>query len=177
MSPTPHGCASSRRRAAARELRAAQADPRAEEPDPVPQGADPGTPARGQPAAQGDGGHRDQARLRRHDILGMSGRAMLDALVAGTTDPEVLAELAKGRLRAKIPALSEALEGRFDHLARALDRRDPRPHRLPRRAIASSHRRSRSRSPLSSKAVELLCTIPGVQRRTAEVIIAETGGT
>src|SRR3954453_14798696 len=48
------------------------------------------------------------------DILGASGRAMLDALVAGTTDPEVLAELAKGRLRAKIPALREALEGRFD---------------------------------------------------------------
>ena len=48
------------------------------------------------------------------DILGMSGRAMLDALVAGTTDPEVLAELAKGRLRAKLPALREALEGRFE---------------------------------------------------------------
>jgi transposase len=50
------------------------------------------------------------------DILGVSGRLMLDALVAGTTDPEVLADLAKGRLRAKLPALREALEGRFDHL-------------------------------------------------------------
>jgi len=50
------------------------------------------------------------------DILGKSGRAMLDALVAGTTDPGVLADLAKGRLRAKIPALRESLEGRFDHL-------------------------------------------------------------
>jgi len=48
------------------------------------------------------------------DILGVSGRAMLDALCQGTTDPEVLAELAKGRLRAKLPALREALEGRFD---------------------------------------------------------------
>ena len=48
------------------------------------------------------------------DILGMSGRAMLDALVAGTTDPHVLADLARGRLRAKIPALREALEGRFE---------------------------------------------------------------
>ena len=48
------------------------------------------------------------------DILGKSGRAMLDALCEGTTDPEILAELAKGRLRAKIPALREALEGRFD---------------------------------------------------------------
>ena len=52
------------------------------------------------------------------NILGLSGRAMLDALVAGTTDPAVLAELAKGRLRAKLPALREALEGRFqDHHA------------------------------------------------------------
>src|SRR5919106_797258 len=52
------------------------------------------------------------------DILGKSGRDMLDALVAGTTDANVLAELAKGRLRAKIPALKEALEGHFsDHHA------------------------------------------------------------
>jgi transposase len=50
------------------------------------------------------------------DILGKSGRAMLDALCEGTTDPEVLANLAKGRLRAKIPALKEALEGRFEPL-------------------------------------------------------------
>jgi len=48
------------------------------------------------------------------DILGASGRAMLDALVAGTTDPDVLADLAKGKLRAKLPALKEALEGRFE---------------------------------------------------------------
>ena len=48
------------------------------------------------------------------DLLGKSGRAMLDALVAGTTDPQVLADLALGRLRAKLPALREALKGRFD---------------------------------------------------------------
>src|ERR671911_1119384 len=48
------------------------------------------------------------------DILGVSGRAMLDALIAGTTDPHVLAELAKGKLRTKIPALREALQGRFE---------------------------------------------------------------
>src|SRR5437762_4885153 len=50
------------------------------------------------------------------DILGASGRATLDALVSGTTDPLVLADLANGRLRAKIGALQEALEGRFDAL-------------------------------------------------------------
>jgi transposase len=45
------------------------------------------------------------------DVLGVSSRAMLEALVAGTHDPEVLAALARGRLRAKLPALREALAG------------------------------------------------------------------
>ncbi len=47
------------------------------------------------------------------DVLGVSGRAMLAALVAGERDPDVLAELAKGRLRRKLPALRQALRGRF----------------------------------------------------------------
>src|SRR5207249_1702467 len=48
-----------------------------------------------------------------HHVLGVSGRAMLDALVAGTTDPDVLADLARGQLRKKLPALRQALTGRF----------------------------------------------------------------
>jgi transposase len=48
------------------------------------------------------------------DLLGKSGRAMLDALVSGTTDPNLLAELARGQLQKKPPALRQALEGRFD---------------------------------------------------------------
>lgn len=47
------------------------------------------------------------------DPLGVSGRAMLHALVAGSRDPDVLAELAKGTLRKKIPLLRQALAGRF----------------------------------------------------------------
>src|SRR5690606_4025522 len=47
------------------------------------------------------------------DVLGVSGRLMLQALVAGERDPEVLAELAKGTLRKKIPELRRALRGRF----------------------------------------------------------------
>jgi len=47
------------------------------------------------------------------DILGTSGRAMLEALVQGTRDPAVLAELARGRMRAKLPALRQALVGHF----------------------------------------------------------------
>jgi len=109
------------------------------------------------------------------DILGKSGRAMLDALVAGTTYPEVLAELAKGRLRAKLPALREALEGRFDQLHAVwigailahLDFLDEQ--------IASLSQTIGEQIAPFEKAVELLCTIPGVQRRTAEVIVAEIG--
>jgi transposase len=109
------------------------------------------------------------------DVLGASGRAMLDALCSGTTDPEVLAELAKGRLRQKIPALREALEGRFDSqhalivgaILAHLDFLDEQIDRLSD-AIEEQIR------PFEP-AVELLCTIPGVQRRTAEVIVAETG--
>jgi transposase len=109
------------------------------------------------------------------DILGVSGRLMLDALVAGTTDPEVLADLARGRLRAKLPALREALEGRFDRLHAVwvgailahLDFLDEQ--------IASLTETIGGQIAPFEKAVELLCTIPGVQRRTAEVIIAEIG--
>jgi transposase len=109
------------------------------------------------------------------DILGKSGRAMLDALVGGTTDPEVLAELACGRLRAKLPALREALEGRFDALHAVLvgailahlDFLDEQIDQLSE-AIAEQLR------PFAA-AVELLRSIPGVERRSAEVIIAEIG--
>jgi len=47
------------------------------------------------------------------DIMGMSGRAMVHALAGGTTDPAVIADLARGRLRGKLPALRQALQGRF----------------------------------------------------------------
>jgi len=109
------------------------------------------------------------------DILGASGRAMLDALVAGTTDADILAELAKGKLRAKIPALREALVGRFD-----------RQHALIVSAILAhldfldeqiellSDEIEEQLAPFAA-AVELLCTIPGVQQRTAESVLAEIG--
>jgi transposase len=57
------------------------------------------------------------------DLFGVSGRAMLAALVAGERDPEVLAQLARGTMRRKIPALEQALNGRFnDHHSRQLRR-------------------------------------------------------
>jgi transposase len=109
------------------------------------------------------------------DILGVSGRAMLDALVSGTTDPDVLAELAKGRLRAKIPALREALEGRFDALhalliGAILAHLDFLDEQIDRLSDAIEERLL----PFAA-AVELLCTIPGVRKRVAQNILAEIG--
>lgn len=54
------------------------------------------------------------------DVLGKSGRDMIEAMLAGISDAETLAELARGRLRAKLPALREALEGRVEPTHRVL---------------------------------------------------------
>jgi transposase len=53
------------------------------------------------------------------DIFGISGRAMLRALIAGERDPRVLAELARGRMRSKVPLLAEAFLGRFNGRVRS----------------------------------------------------------
>jgi transposase len=110
------------------------------------------------------------------DILGKSGRAMLDALCRGTTDPLVLADLARGRLRAKLPQLREALAGRFraehallvDAILAHLDFLDAQIARL-------SDAIEDALAPFSAGVIELLSSIPGVQRRTAEVLVAEIG--
>jgi transposase len=110
------------------------------------------------------------------DMMGKSGRAMLDALVSGTTDPVVLADLARGQLRKKLPALRAALEGRFDSehvlvVGRILAHIDYLDEAIDELSGAIEEQLG----PFAP-AVELLCTIPGVGRRAAEVIIAETGG-
>jgi transposase len=110
------------------------------------------------------------------DLLGMSGRAMLGALISGTTDPEVLADLAKGKLRAKLPALREALHGRFATEHAIIVGRILAHIEYLDEAIAELSTVIEEQIAPFAKEVELLCTIPGVQRRTAEVIIAETGG-
>lgn len=110
------------------------------------------------------------------ELVGASGRAMLDALVAGERDPRVLAALAKGRLRNKTPELVAALTGRFrehhafmvklhltqlDHLNEAIDELTDRIEVV----MAPFH-----------SFRDALTTIPGISTRVADVVIAETGG-
>src|SRR5919109_2133901 len=109
------------------------------------------------------------------DIMGKSGRDMLDALVRGTTDPVLLSELARGQLRKKIPALRDALEGRFEgehalivgQILAHIDFLDEAIERLSDAIEVQIAPFARQR--------DLLMTIPGVKRRTAEVLIAEIG--
>jgi transposase len=100
---------------------------------------------------------------------------MLDALIAGETDPEVLAQFARGRMRSKIDQLREALQGRFsEHHALIVAQMLARIDHADATIDALSVRIGEVIAPFEHQ-VELLCTIPGVKRRTAEVIIAEIG--
>ena len=109
------------------------------------------------------------------DVLGVSGRQMLEALISGTRDPETLAELARGRLRAKLPALKRALVGNFkphhalivSHILAHLDYLDETIGTL-------SEELERRLAPFAHKA-ENLCTITGVAERVSQVILAELG--
>ena len=110
------------------------------------------------------------------EITGVSGRAMLEALIAGQRDPAALADLAQRRMRSKIPALTEALRGRFtEHhgfMARLfLDRIDTHSADITR----LDERIEAAMEPFRP-ARDLLISIPGFSRIVAEVFIAETGG-
>jgi transposase len=110
------------------------------------------------------------------DLLGVSGRAMMEALIAGERNPGRLAELAKGVLRRKIEGLQMACDGRFtaghgqmcrlhldayDHLTAKIGELDV----LVAEAAAPFQ-----------PVIARLVTIPGIGQRIAEVIVAETGG-
>ena len=109
------------------------------------------------------------------EVTGASARHMLEALMAGEQDLEVMADMAIGRMRPKIAELRLALEGRFDehhalmlsmhfahidHLTAAIERLDAEVKRLT--------------VPFAEQ-IRCLSTIPGVGRRTAEVVLAEIG--
>lgn len=109
------------------------------------------------------------------DILGVSGRAMLDALVHGTTDPAVVADLARGKLRRKLPALRQALAGRFRaHHAFLVRQLLAHLDYLDEAIETLSERVAEVIAPFA-EALQPLDTIPGVATRTAEVLVAELG--
>jgi transposase len=131
------------------------------------------------------------------DIFGVSGRAMMEALITGERDPQALAALAKGRMRVKQAALREALTGRFDEhhaelLRILLDQVDALTEKIemltgrieqliaaipaaqpPSGAPPAAHPPSEHQAPLP--AVERLDEITGVGRSAAQTIIAEVG--
>jgi transposase len=105
-----------------------------------------------------------------------SARAMLEALLAGVTEPEQLAELAKARMRSKIPLLREALANRFDVAHHGIMAAQLRGHiDALEAAIKTLDERIELALAAHARVVELLCTIPGVAVRTAQVLIAECG--
>jgi transposase len=109
------------------------------------------------------------------DIFGVSGRAMMGALIAGERDPKVLAGMARSRMRSKIPQLEQAFVGRFnDHhtflLAKMLHRVDT----LTADIADVQERIDEQITPFTS-AVTRLDEIPGVGTLAAHVIIAEIG--
>jgi transposase len=109
------------------------------------------------------------------DILGVSGRAMLEALVHGTTDPAVLADLARGKLRKKLPALRQVLAGRFrPHHAFLIGQLLAHVDYLEE-AISLVSEEVEARLAPFAEPLTNLDTVPGINKRTAEVIIAELG--
>jgi len=138
------------------------------------------------------------------DVLGVSGRAIVAAIVEGTQDPEALAELARGRLRAKTEALREALEGRINDPHRFMLREHLRHLKALEILVAELEARIdtlwasdainppevREQTPPSGNeevsgpepfvppfqdCVELLDSIPGVNVRIAQTLLAEIG--
>jgi hypothetical protein len=103
-------------------------------------------------------------------------RALPEALLGGVTDPAALAQLAKGRLRTKIPQLEEALASRFEvahHgvlVAALLAQIDALDH-----SIANLEARIGIATAPYAELIELVCTIPGVDTVTAQILVAECG--
>ncbi len=109
------------------------------------------------------------------DIVGVSGRAMIEALIAGERDVDRMADLAQRRMRVKIPQLTEALVGRFNEhhafLARVhLDLIDQHTA-----VIDQITERVEAMMEPFRGFHDLICTIPGIGARTADVVVAETG--
>lgn len=109
------------------------------------------------------------------DVLGLSGRDMLAALLTGERDPEVLADLARGKLRAKLPELRRALVGRVKpHHLVLIERILAHLDFLEQSIAQVQEEIDRALVPFE-EAVDLVDTIPGVARTAAATIVAEIG--
>jgi transposase len=109
------------------------------------------------------------------DVLGVSGRQMLQAMIDGQRDPRVLAEMALGRMRSKIPQLREALTGHFeDHHAFVCAKMLSRIDALDA-DIADLDARIEELVAPFARAVRKLDEVPGIGVRSAQEIIAEIG--
>jgi transposase len=109
------------------------------------------------------------------DVMGKAARRMIEALIAGERDPEVLAQMALTRMRPRIPELRLALVGRFSaHHAVMLRAHLSHIDYLDGQIAALDSEVDRVMAPFADQ-VRRLMTIPGVGTRTAEVVIAEMG--
>ena len=109
------------------------------------------------------------------DVMGKSAREMLDALIAGQADVETIAQLARTRMRPKIPELRLALDGRFDdHHRVMLSMHLEHIDRLTAMIGGLDAKVDELMGPFAEPATRLL-SIPGVGKRTAETIVAEIG--
>ena len=109
------------------------------------------------------------------DIMGKSGRQMLKALIGGSTDTSAMAQLARGKLRAKIPQLERALRGCSGAHQRFLIAQQLAHIDFLEETIEQLSAEIAERMRPFEEAVKRLETIPGVGRRTAEAILAEIG--
>ena len=110
------------------------------------------------------------------DVMGVSGRAMLQALVAGATDAEALAELARGRLRQKLPLLRRALQGQFRRHHALLVGQMLSKIEFLEELIATLTTEIDERLAPFAATLARLDTIPGVDRRSATALLVETSG-
>ncbi len=111
------------------------------------------------------------------DVMGLSGRDILAALVAGQDDPKTLAELARGKLRRKIPELKRALRGHITpHHRFLLERLLDHVAHLEEQLAAFSARIEEALRPFVSDATfKVLDDVPGIDRETIENVVAEIG--
>jgi transposase len=109
-------------------------------------------------------------------LTSVSARAMLTALIAGERDPQVLAEMAKGKMRIKIPQLVEALTGHFNDQHAQWARTMLHRLELTEDALAELDAVIATACQPWAHQLEPLQTIPGVGTKVAQVILAETGG-